>query len=85
MLALNTNQSDEDNRYVSSNKWIIYHVVMMMINLGLPALFCWHSDDSYIDLHSWLHVNKYVWWGSVILLYIWSLIGMKIYPEDDFS
>lgn len=44
LLALNTNPSEEDNRYVSSNKWTVYHYVMMMIGITVPALFCWTAE-----------------------------------------
>lgn len=26
-----------------------------------------------------------VWWGSVLGIYIWSLVAMKVFPEQDFS
>lgn len=41
LLALNTTPNEEDNRYVSSNKWTIYHLIMAVILLGIPGIFCW--------------------------------------------
>lgn len=85
LLALNTNPSEEDNRYVSSNKWTVYHYVMMMIAITVPALFCWTAETEHEEVPNWLWINKVVWWGSVLGLYVWSLLAMKLFPEQDFS
>lgn len=85
MLALNTNATDEDNRYVSSSKWMVYHMVMCLICLGIPAVFNWDSDESYLEVHGWLHVNKWVWWMGMLVFYLWSLLAMRLFPADDFS
>lgn len=50
LLALNTNASEEDNRYVSSNKWTVYHYVMMMIALTIPASLCWGNRATHPDI-----------------------------------
>lgn len=85
LLALNTTSSEEDNRYVSSNKWTVYHYIMMMIAVTIPAVFCWHGPDVEHQIRDWLWINKTVWWGSVLGCYLWSLLATKLFPEQDFS
>lgn len=63
----------------------MYHLIMAIICVSIPAIFCWHSDDSYLEIHWMLHINKMVWWCSVLFFYCWSLIAMKVFPSDDFS
>jgi predicted signal transduction protein with EAL and GGDEF domain len=47
LLALNTTASEDDNRYVSSNKWTVYHYIMIIIFLTIPAvLFSWKGSEA---------------------------------------
>lgn len=85
LCALNTNPSEEDNRYVSSNKWTIYHYIMMVITISIPAIFCWEGAETSEKITDWLNINKLVWWGAMLFFYLWSLIVSKLYPEQDFS
>lgn len=85
LLALNTNQSEEDNRYVSSNKWTVYHYIMMIITIAIPAALCWENKANSVDFKNLMNMNNFVWWIATILLYIWSLICCRLFPEKDFS
>jgi hypothetical protein len=50
LLALNTNASEDDNRYVSSNKWTVYHYIMIIITATLPAaFFVWNEPETEDD------------------------------------
>jgi hypothetical protein len=46
LLALNTNTSEEDNRYVSSNKWTVYHYIMIIIAASIPAVIGWSPSGN---------------------------------------
>lgn len=30
---------------MSSNKWTVYHYVMMMIAVAIPAVLCWEGEE----------------------------------------
>ena len=64
---------------------MVYHMVMCLICLGIPAIFNWDSDESYLEVHGWLHVNKWVRWMSMLVFYLWSLLAMRLFHADDFS
>ena len=84
LLALNTNKSEEDNRYVSSNKWTVYHYILTMICMGVPAGIYWQSQN-HVEINNWMEINSMVWWLSGLFFYIWSLVSMKVFPDKDFS
>ena len=44
ILCLNTSKDEEDNRYVSSNKWITYHYLYFAICLILPCILNQHPS-----------------------------------------
>lgn len=46
MMALNTSKKEEDNRYVSSNKWIMYHMVMVIMALDFTAVFNYRYEST---------------------------------------
>lgn len=47
LLALNTTASEDDNRYVSSNKWTVYHYIMILITATIPSvIFTWTNANN---------------------------------------
>jgi hypothetical protein len=83
LLALNTSASEDDNRYVSSNKWTVYHYIMIIITATIPAaIFTWKSTENSEDSEKfkWLEYNNLTWWIGTIVFYIWSLICSKLFP-----
>jgi len=58
---------------------------MMVIGLTIPAALTLGASDSQQITTSWTAIANMSWWGSILLLYIWSLICCKLFPEKDFS
>lgn len=85
LLALNTNSSEDDNRYVSSNKWTVYHYIMIIITITIPAALSTWKTTNDSDRLEWLEYNNLTWWIGTIVFYIWSLVCSKLFPEKDFS
>lgn len=54
LLALNTNSNEEDNRYVSSNKWTVYHYVMIIIASSIAVSICWDTKGNTEEVNKWL-------------------------------
>jgi hypothetical protein len=80
MLALNTSKKEEDNRYVSSNKWIVYHFVMVVIALSFASVFTYSYHATSEGARVFFDVGRIVWWGSLIVVYLWTIFGGKIFP-----
>lgn len=85
ILALNTSKREEDNRYVSSNKWIIYHLLMVVIVFTLPILLTYDYEATDPSSRYLIDIGKLTWWGSAVVIYLWSIFVQRIYPEQDFS
>lgn len=47
ILAVNTSKEEEDNRYVSSNKWITFHFIFFITCLMLTFVV-YQSNSSFI-------------------------------------
>lgn len=47
ILALNTSREDEDNRYVSSNKWVIFHLIFLLMCFSLPFVINQSGESFY--------------------------------------
>ena len=88
MLALTTSKEEEDNRYVSSNKWITFHYVFFLVCLVLPCILSHpeeipQEDDTPLSqIWSYYRVGC---WMILYLVYIWTLVASRVYPEQDFS
>lgn len=79
---MNTAASEDDNRYVSSNKWTVYHYIMIIITLTIPAaIFTLETNKGSEEQdHDWAEYNYLTWWIGTVVLYIWSLICSKLFP-----
>ena len=84
-MALNTSKKEEDNRYVSSNKWIMYHLIIVIIAFSFTAVFNYRYESTDETARELLGIGRISWWVSAVLVYLWSIIVQKIYPEQDFS
>ena len=85
ILALNTTLKEEDNRYVSSNKWLVYHLVMIFVTFLLPTIFAYEKHSIPEDNGLGLNIGRIIWWVSLIFVYTWSIIVQKIYPQQDLG
>lgn len=91
MLALNTSKEEEDNRYVSSNKWIIFHMVFVIAALTLPWVL-YQSGESFhytsTGVNEWVRMLRFyriMGWFMIMGVYIWTLVAARLYPEQDFD
>jgi len=80
ILALNTSKKEEDNRYVSSNKWLMYHLVMVLMAFSFAAVFNYEYHTTNESARSFLDIGRVSWWVTLILVYLWSIIVQRIYP-----
>ena len=67
LLTLNTSKEEEDNRYVSSNKWITYHYMLFAICLVLPCILNQNSSLSGQQQSEWDEILMYYRIGGWLL------------------
>ena len=82
LLGLNTSKEEEDNRYVSSNKWITYHYIFFAICLVVPCILNQHSSLSGQEQSEWDDIFTYYRIGGWIIFYLayfWTLAAARIY------
>lgn len=83
---MNTNREEEDARYVANNKWIIYHFVMAIIVFTLPMALNVEEQTLITHVHmDILTIQKIIGLSLAYVIFLWTLIAIKIYPERDFS
>lgn len=70
---------------MSSNKWIVYHLMMVLIVFTLPIISSYDYEATETSSRNFIDIGKLIWWGSAVLIYLWSVLVQKIYPEQDFS
>jgi hypothetical protein len=37
------------------------------------------------DVGKYLDIGRIVWWVSLVLIYLWTIIVQKVYPQQDLS
>ena len=69
---------------MSTDKWIVYHYIMAMVTLSLPMFLLPEGDGMGIYADSIIDNYTIFGWVLVYVLYMWSIICGRIYPEQDF-
>ena len=90
-MALNTSREDDDNRYMSSNKWIVFHLIFFLICFALPYVINQAGESFYYPQsgsNEWVNLfgfYRILGWFFILIIYLWTLVAAKIYPDQDFG
>lgn len=78
LLSLNTSKEEEDTRYVSSNKWVVFHLIFFVVVFVLPSVLggLSNGDTGWED---GAILYRAMGWGLFYAAYSWSLIASRIY------
>jgi hypothetical protein len=63
----------------------MYHLIMVIIAFSFTSVFNYRYGSIGKNAREFLGFGRICWWASAVLVYLWSIIVEKIYPEQDFS
>ncbi len=63
----------------------MYHFIMVVIAFGFAAIFSYEYHATSESARNIIDIGRVTWWVSLVLIYFWSIIAQRLYPEQDFS
>jgi len=88
MLGMNTERSEEAT-YVTTNNWRKFHLLMAVVSVAMPVVIIqWRhitQENEDIFKESLPKIYSGISLLAAYLLYIWSILCIRCYPDRDLS